>query len=1189
MKSLLLKRLEAYGFKSFADKLEVDFGEGITAIVGPNGSGKSNITDAIRWVLGEQNVRNLRGNKAEDIIFTGSSTRRSLGAAEVSVTFDNSDGTLPLDFQEIMITRRIFRSGESEFLINKTKCRLKDIYNLFADTGLGKNSLSVISQNKVDEILNTKPEERRYFFEECAGITKYRERKREAKRKLDNTQANVVRLNDIVSEIEKQLTPLKEQAEKTKRYNVVNTEYKNCRLTQILYKYENLTAENNKLITEIKTYEQDRASLEATVSVSEAEKLAQKSEINKLEQKIKGLAENNQKIHEEIERNRNQATLLEERIRQSCQSQQRLEERRVQTKEELVLSLKDSEEIARKAELANITADKLEKKLQVENSLVAEIETKITTKENELKQKQEQDNKHLRQIEEQNKILLLLKRDMSDIDSNIENQHSASKHAINEKIEKNSEKELLQAEIKKITKQVEAKKQGIDSQQDNLDELTKACKKDNDLINETRQNVRMAEDKVKFFTDLQESYEGFGKAVKKVLKADKAWKKGICGAVAELIHVEDPFITAIEVALGSAMQNVVTKDTDTAKSAINYLKEHKFGRVTFMPLTTVQPHKTKRTEIEPGKYGFIAYADELVNIDEEYSIITKSLLGRILVVDDIDNALKLAKLYDYRLRIVTLEGELLQPGGAIAGGSSHTKESGYLHRKGELEELKDYLTSERKTLREAKQKYEDKEAKRVALAENINRLQKDWQELSLLLAQKNVEFKQIETWFVTQEGILKSIENRICALIVKKTAIEADIEQQEQKIKEMKAQIDEKQNISEDIYNEIESLKQDLKIARQKVMQKQISCTEARQEVIRYNDKLQLLKGQNERFNAFLDESKQEMAGMQKVIDDSLAELKQLENSVMNLEKLQSDGKKEYETLYKRQLGMRSELSDMDEERAKIATKVNAIKDKIHKCEVSVAKLEAEIKQCITTMQEEYELLPQEALNHRLELDETELKSKLKKLDKELKEIGQVNPNAINEYETLNERYTFMHKQIEDLINAKEDLLKIIEQIDKTMSVQFGEAFAKIKVYFNDIFKRLFGGGDARLILTNKDDILNSGIEIEVEPPDKKPQSLAVLSGGERTLTVIALLFAFFTYNPAPFSVLDEIDAPLDEANVKRFAKFLKDYAQRTQFILVTHRKGTMESADVIYGVTIEDAGVSKLISVRLEDFEERG
>lgn len=1186
---MLLKRLEAYGFKSFADKLEVEFDEGITAIVGPNGSGKSNITDAIRWVLGEQNVRNLRGNKAEDIIFTGSSTRRPLGAAEVSVTFDNSDGKLPIDFQEVMITRRIFRSGESEFLINKTKCRLKDIYNLFADTGLGKNSISVISQNKVDEVLNTKPEERRYFFEECAGITKYRERKREAVRKLDNTQANVVRLNDIVSEIEKQLTPLKEQAEKTKRYNVINRQYKDCRLTQILYKYENLITENNKLESEIKTYEQEQASLEATVSVSESEKIAKKNEISKLEQKIKTLAENNQKIREEIERNRNQATLLQERIRQSCQSQQRLEDKQKQTQDDLKLLLADSEELTRKTKLANSTADKLELRLQEENKTVQKIEDDIKKNEQILKDKQEQDNQRRKQLEEQNRVLLLLKRDIYDIDVNIENQHSAHKNAVNEKIEQNTAKELLQAEINNISKKVQHKQDGINSQQGNLDELTKICQEANGFINETRQNVRMAEEKVKFFQDLQTSYEGFGKAVKKVLQADATWQKGICGAVAELIKVEDPFITAIEVALGSAMQNVVTEDTDTAKLAINYLKEHKFGRVTFMPLTTVQPHKNKRTEIEPGKYGFIAYADELVNIDEEYKVIIQSLLGRILVVDDVDNALKLAKLYDYRLRIVTLGGELLQPGGSIAGGSSQSKESGYLHRKGELAELKDYLASERKLLREAKNKYEDNEAKRLALAENINHLQKDWQELTLLLAQKQVEQKQLENWFINQEEVLQAIDNRISALIVKRTAIEVDIEQQTINIQELAKQVDEKQNLDEDIYNNIEGLKQDLKRAQQKVMQKQISCTEARQEVIRYNDKLKLLSGQAERFQAFLADSAQEMSGLQTVIDDSLNELKQLEKSVANLEIIKTDTKAEYDTLYKRQLGMRSELSDMDEERAKISGKVNIIKEKIHKCEVSVAKLETEIKQCLQAMQEEYELSPQEALIHRLELDENELKNTLKKLDKELKDIGPVNPNAINEYESLNERYSFMTKQIDDLVKAKEDLLKIIEQIDKTMATQFNEAFIKIKEHFNDIFKRLFGGGNAKLILTNKDDVLNSGIEIEVEPPDKKPQSLAVLSGGERTLTVIALLFAFFTYNPAPFSVLDEIDAPLDEANVKRFAKFLKDYAKRTQFILVTHRKGTMESADVMYGVTIEDAGVSKLISVRLEDFEERG
>lgn len=1184
-----LKRLEAYGFKSFADKLEIEFDKGITAIVGPNGSGKSNITDAIRWVLGEQNVRNLRGNKAEDIIFTGSSTRRPLGAAEVSITFDNSDGRLPLDFQEIMITRRIFRSGESEFLINKTKCRLKDIYNLFADTGLGKNSMSVISQNKVDEVLNTKPEDRRYFFEECAGITKYRDRKKEALRKLDNTQNNVVRLNDIVSEIEKQLGPLKEQSEKTQRYNTINKEYKDCRLTQILYKYESLNNENKKFETEINDYEAKRATLEASVSVSEAEKIAKQKAITDLEKKLRSLGENNQKIHEEIERSKNQSTLLQERIRQSCQSQQRLEERQTQTSDDLKIAKADSEELKRKVAIANNTADKLEQLLQNENAELQKLEDAIKDKENELKARQEQENKHRKQIEEQNQKLLLLQRDLSDIEQNIENQHSAHKHAINEKIEKNTAKELLLADIDKTKAKLQAKQDGISSQQDNLKELTAECKEAEDIMAEMRQNIRMAEEKVRFFQDMQSSYEGFGKAVKRVLKVNEPWRKGICGAVAELIRVEDPFITAIETALGNAMQNVVTNDTETAKVAINYLKKNKLGRVTFMPLTTIQEHRSKRTEIEAGKYGFIAYADELVDIDSEYKVITKSLLGRILVVDDVDNALKLAKLYDYRLRIVTLEGELLQPGGAISGGSSQSKEAGFLHRAGELAELKDFLTSERKDLKERKAKYEDDEAKRQALAENINSLQKDWQELSLLLAQKDVELKQLELWFNEQENVLKSIDNRISALIVKKTALEVDIENQTVIIAEMKQTIGENKVSYDDIQSDIESLKADTKIKQQKIMQRQISCTEARQEVIRHNDKIKILLGQCERYQIFLEDSNKEMASLQKVIDDSLAELKQLENSAINLEKLKTDGKNEYDMLYKRQLGFRSELSDMDEERAKIADKVNVLKDKIHKCEINTAKLETEIKQCINQLQEEYSLSPEEALIHRLDIEENELKSKLKKLEKELKAIGAVNPNAINEYESLNERYTFMTKQIDDLIKAKEDLLKIIEQIDKTMSSQFGTAFEQIKINFNNIFKQLFGGGRANLILTNKDDILNSGIEIEVEPPDKKPQSLAVLSGGERTLTVIALLFAFFTYNPAPFSVLDEIDAPLDEANVKRFAKFLKEYAQNTQFILVTHRKGTMEAADVMYGVTIEDAGVSKLISVRLEDYKERG
>ena len=1186
---MLLKRLEAYGFKSFADRLEIEFDKGITAIVGPNGSGKSNITDAVRWVLGEQNVRNLRGTKAEDIIFAGSASRRALGAAEVSITFDNSDGKLPLDFQEIMITRRIFRSGESEFLINKTKCRLKDINNLFADTGLGKNSLSVIGQNRVDEILNTKPEDRRYFFEECAGITKYRDRKKEATRKLNNTQENVTRLNDIVSEIAKQVEPLKAQAAKTKRFNEVNGEYKDCRLTQMLYKYEALTEDSTKTQAQIDELNTKRNSLEATVSVSEAEKATKKHDILMLEKQIKTVNEQNQQIHEEIEQNRNHITLLQERIHQSEQAVQRLAERKQQTSDDLKLATADSEELNRKAKLAGITADKLTTALKSEEAEAKDIEAQIAEKETTLKQNQERENEKRLQIEQQNQVILLKKRDLSDVEANIENQQNAHKHALKEQIDKNTDKELLQAKIAKLTQKNTDKQQAIDQQNIKLNQLQENCQNQHNELANIRQSIRMAEEKVKFFEDMQNSYEGFGKAVRKILKAKESWQQGVCGAVAELIKVEDPFITAIEIALGAAMQNVVVKDSETAKAAINYLKQQKFGRVTFMPLTTVQAHKSKRTEIEAGKYGFIAYADELVDIDLEYSIITKSLLGRILIVDTMDNALKLAKLHDYRLRIVTLAGELLQPGGSISGGSSRAQESGYLHRAGELTELKDFLTSQRKELRQKQQIYEDDESKRQALAEHINEMQQNLQENTLLIAQKQVEFKQLDDWFKQQEHILQAIDNRISALIVKKTAVEAEIEEQTAKLATMQNDMGENKSSNEDIFKQIEQLKRDLSMAQQKLMQKQINCTEARQEVIRYHDKLNLLKQQIERYEAFLADSNQEMAHLQTTINDSKADLIRLKEAITNLETKQADGKQTYDTLYKRQLGMRSELADMDEERAKIADKVSVIKDKIHKYEITAAKVETEIKQCLQTMQDEYELTPQEALMHRLDIDEAELNTKLKKLAKELKAIGTVNPNAITEYEALNERYTFLHKQIEDLVKAKEDLLKIIEQIDKTMEKQFSEAFAQIKTNFNDIFKRLFGGGNANLILTNKDDVLNTGIEIEVEPPEKKPQNLSVLSGGERTLTVIALLFAFFNYNPAPFSVLDEIDAPLDEANVKRFAKFLRDYAQNTQFIIVTHRKGTMEAADVLYGVTIEDAGVSKLISVRLEDYEERG
>ena len=1185
---MLLKRLEAYGFKSFADKLEVEFDEGVTAIVGPNGSGKSNITDAIRWVLGEQNVRNLRGTKAEDVIFNGSSTRRALGMAEVSLTFDNSDGTLPLDYQEIMITRRIHRTGESEFYINKSKCRLKDIFTLFADTGLGKNSLSVISQNKVDEVLNTKPDDRRYFFEECAGITKYRDRKKESKRKLESTGQNLIRLKDIFGELEKQLTPLREQAEKTTRYNEIHDIYDQCKITNILHGYEALTKNINEETAKVNKFKEEQLALETTVNVSEADKLKKTQAIHSLEKELKELKQNLERFNEEVQGYRNRSTMLEERLKQTVQAQEKVVNQAEEAKENHTLTIADLAEAQRKTGLAGKTADALTKQLKVLQDEQGKIENKITELEEALKSSQESEVKQRSEIQEQQQILIKLQRKLADVEASIGAEQHNYQYIVKEQIEKNSQKELLKGKIEKLAKdkikqqrEIDVQKSELNSFKQNIDDLTRR-------LQEVEQQYRGIEEKVKLYQGMQKAYEGFGKATKKVLTADEKWSKGICGAVAELISVDEQFVTAIDVALGSAMQNIVVKDTDTAKAAIKFLQSKKYGRVTFMPLTTVQNHSGKREVFEPGKNGFIAYADELVDIDSDYRIITQSLLGRILVVDDIDNALKMAKLHNYRLRIVTLNGELLHPGGSLSGGSTHTKETGFLQRAGELAELKDDLAEKNNRKKDIKANLDENKEKYSVLSTNFNELQSVLQQMELQYAQRVFELQQIDKWFEEQKSRTEAINNHISALEIKKTAVNSEVEEQKNLIVDLENQLNRKQEDYSDAEAEIKNLRDQQKIAMTKVNQKQISVSQARQEYIHFQEEAERLKGQGQRYQQLLDDLAKEKIDLQNIIDDCTRESKAIEKSNLNLKDISVSTQRKHDKIYQRLLGMRSELEDMANERSKIAGQVSSLKDKMHKCELVITKLQTELKQMTEELQKNYDLTPEMALQRKLDMQPDDVKKELKKLEKELEDIGPVNPNAINEFEALNERYSFMQQQIEDLLKAKADLEALIEQIDKKMASQFKEAFEEIKVSFNTIFQKLFGGGRGSLILTDPEDMLNTGIEIQVEPPDKKPLSMASLSGGERTLTVIALLFAFFSYNPAPFSVLDEIDAPLDEANVKRFAKFLNSYAENTQFILVTHRKGTMESANTLYGVTIEDAGVSKLISVRLDDFVER-
>ncbi|MDQ0204894.1 chromosome segregation protein SMC [Pectinatus haikarae] len=1181
---MLLKRLEAYGFKSFADRIEIEFDKGITAVVGPNGSGKSNITDAVRWVLGEQNIRSLRGSKAEDIIFAGSSSRKPSGVAQVSLTFDNEDGRLALDFQEITISRRLFRTGESEFYINKSRCRLKDIYNLFADTGLGKDSISVISQNKVDEVLNAKPEDRRLLFEECAGITKYRDRKKESVKKLENTQQNVLRINDIITEIEKQLEPLSLEAERTVRYNELKSKNDTYQLSYILCSYEKFSSDEKNSTEQFELLQQKQSNMQAAMDVLEAESSSLEENIASLEKNMNDAEFHNRKLTEEINRNRSKCTVLEERIKQNSHSlsglKASMENMHTQKREaeEKLAVLKNALEITAKNKVLT------QKALFSTNASVKSIEEKIYSKENSLRKYRLQLEENRRRFEEQEHRLTLLRHDLTEKEKVLkEKKHNTLKlnddqKLISEKLEY-VYKEL--SVLKSCSKDIEAKTVSLQKEKETAQgKLRSAEEHSKDLS----QNINRIEERIKILGNMQKAYEGFGNGAKKILTAvDHLWHEGICGPVAELISVDQPYITAIQIALGSNIQNIVTDDTDTAKKAIEFLKRLKLGRVTFLPVSVIKPHKNIRENLFDCP-GFIDYADKLVKTDKKYGGIIENLLGRTIIVDNIDHALALAKRKNYSSRIVTIEGEIIHAGGAMSGGSFR-KELSFLNRS---EEIKQLIAKNEVTVSElllAKTNLTQLMAQLSLIENKIEKNHKQTQQYKLTCAEKDATAAHLRT----------DIDK--LKLTLKETAAAADrLENEINSLKllcetESAHNIGEKNNTNDTAY--FEKLEQE--IAEYKTKQKKLqmllleqtsSFASLEQTLKGSREKIDLIEQESKRCDISLKNNLAEQTDHQTTIDESVRELQELQFSSKNLQQLHFSGRQEYDKIYKMLMDTRVKNKELADKRKKNAGEMASVQEIIHQADLKLTKISFELSQCEKKLQEEYQLSPQAALTHKADIPEDVLLKEIKRLQNELADMGAVNPNAVKEYDALYERCKFMKTQLEDLLAAKINLQRIIDQMDLTMTKQFKEAFTLIGEYFDDIFEKLFGGGKARLLLTAPDDVLSSGVEIVVQSPGKKTQNLALLSGGERTLTVIALLFSFLQYSPAPFSVLDEIDAPLDEANIRRFGAFLRDYAAKTQFIIVTHRRGTMEAADVMYGVTIEDAGISKIISVKMEEGE---
>ncbi|MPL60379.1 Chromosome partition protein Smc [bioreactor metagenome] len=1180
-----LQRLGLYGFKSFAEKTDIEFGKGVTAIVGPNGSGKSNITDAIRWVLGEQSIRNLRGAKLEDVIFAGSLSRRQMGIAEVSLTFDNSDHLLPLDFNEVTITRRVFRSGDSEYYINKSACRLKDIHELLADTGLGRDSLTVISQNKIDEVLNSRPEERRLLFEEAAGIAKYKQRKKEAMRKLDDTAQNLTRVADITAELDNQLSPLAESAARTTRYNELYSELVICQSSLLL----NRLTKAEKMV-EIAKHEQlslvdEEIKLSTIISIKESEEEGLRTDLTKADDALNRLMSDINKSNTEVERIDGQAAVLNERISQAEYSKTRINNEQASCNEQL-------KEISDKiAQASALSTEKQQLIIEVEKSLTAKtaeydnLVGQIRSLEQKVEIGKDKTFDHLQELVTQRNAITSIDRELAKLkmlkigylaeQADFDSQLASVQVSLNEII---AEITSVAASINKNNlhhQDLETTKQVIAQ---DIDKLLLHDQKLTNLLNENKSRLKV-------LTHMQQEMEGFGRGIKSVLKSTAAWQSGVCGAVTQIIKVDQQFITAVEIALGGAQQHIITEDESIAKQAINYLKENRLGRATFLPLNTIKPPVRREHELAAANsQGALGFASELVECDVKYRRIIEYLLGRTIIAKNIDIAYDIAKRTSFSVKIVTLEGDLINPGGSMTGGTANRRDSSFLSRSKDIDLLQSQIGDIDQNLNQLKDEIAASQASLVDVTDKIQVVLEYHQQNEIRQAELTVHRDKLNADVKRLQLAQQTIAGEIQGCHADRTHLEQKLFDAKNAVMSLEnLDLEHKQLIDEwrnklimltSTKEELNIILTEKKVQLSALQQNTASLVENQNQLVDYAASLNVKKS-----NLL-----QELTKLENQLTATRAELDGIINARALLFEQRHTMDMEYKQGYSRKLDIVTSAQKLDKDLKESRRKHVELQNRLHEIELLDTKYGYEVTRCLDELRDQYSLTREAAFELYCNDDPSHLTKIAKRLEADIAELGLINPAAIDEYSKLQERRQFLQTQYDDLITAKDYLASIISDIDKTMGNQFSEAFNKINEYFGEIFVRMFGGGMAQIRLTDPDNLLNTGIEVIVQPPGKKLQNLVLLSGGERALTVIALLFSFLSYRPSPFVVVDEIDAPLDEENLRRFSSFLRDYAKNTQFIVVTHRKGTMEAADVMHGVTIEEAGISRLISVKFAE-----
>ena len=1164
---MYLKELELKGFKSFPEKTDIVFKNGITAIVGPNGSGKSNISDAVRWVLGEQSIKSLRGDKLEDVIFAGSDKKKPMNYCEVSLTIDNSDGEIDIEFTELTIKRRAYRNGESQFFLNGKPCRLKDIKELFLDTGIGKDSYSIIEQGKVDEILSNNPGVRRKVFDEACGIAKYRYKKQEAERNLKNTAENLERINDIYIEIEKQINPLKNQKEKAEKFLEISGRLKELEI--------------NSFLREINKIDKEAKDIKITLEESEKKINTGEAKNKSLEEEYEDLRLEAEVLDEEIEKGNEYISSIKEIIAQKESDINLVTEKSNNKKKEIDRKKEEIEKLSTLSEKNDEDKKENLQKIEILNSKKEELEATLEKSGAKNKEQKENIDNVEKKIDElkDNRINLLnekqsISKNVSSLEANRDNMNQRWR-TIDESTDENEKN------IKNTSKLIEKEKEELENINSEFESVSKKIDELNKNITDNKYKLNEFESKKKIYVEMENQYDGFNRGVKEVLKNKKL--RGIDGAVAQVISVSEKYEKAIEASLAAAMQNIITEDEECAKEAIEFLKKTESGRVTFLPLNVVTPNlidlKDVKSKVEP-----IGIASELLEFDEKYRNVVEGLLGKTVVIEDIDKAIQFARDTKYKIKIATLDGEILKPGGSITGGSIKNSAN---------------LLSRKRIIGEYTEKIEELSASIDKEESELKQLKEEKTNLYTEKDKANSEKNTIEKNILLKKAEIKKLEEKISEyrtnidkLEREKESISSNMEYTISKLKSANEKIEEIDKKSEETREEVEKLNKVLEESKNLYDKERKDFEKLNIELINLNNDLKSLNSNTSRISMENENTVIKIDGMKKEIEEDLKAVEEFGKNISaeeleksNLQKEHLEANRILEDKKLKKAEFKNRLDEKSKEIKRNEREVLEFREELYKINSKLERFKSNREGYLNKMFEQYDMTFMQASEFRN--DELQIsKKEIDSLKREKRAIGSVNLDSIEEYKETKERYDLYSSQKADLEESIAGITKLIKELEHNMKKEFVEKFEEISNNFKNVYKKLFGGGTGELTIADKENILESDIIITAKPPGKKMKNINLLSGGEKALTAICILFAIIISRPTPFCILDEIEAPLDDINVYRFGEFLKELSQETQFIAVTHRRGTMEAAEYIYGVTMQERAISKIISLKLQEAE---